>query len=308
MVLRPRTGTRRINPRGAGSILQPCRPVRCGIGRPRADLNLADFGFAVLSFVVSVVMMTILAPSAGADPLDDAVERYRPYMIDDIDHALAGAHELRDRIVANDIAGAQKAWINARTGWERSEVFTSGFVPQLDDAIDAWPDATKGFHAIEAKLFGARSSDVRSADMQAETDALVLHLADLDRQIREMKLTAQGLLNGVARLAYEVGDSKVDGGESRFSGTSLDDMRNNVDGIELAYRILFASALEASDAKLAERVHAQIDRLKQLLTAEDLKQVDPDALRKASEDLVVTLQIAGPKMGLNPPTLEETAK
>ncbi|HUC51630.1 MAG TPA: EfeM/EfeO family lipoprotein [Xanthobacteraceae bacterium] len=253
-------------------------------------------------------MMTILAPSAGADPLDDAVERYRPYMIDDIDHALAGAHELRDRIVANDIAGAQKAWINARTGWERSEVFTSGFVPQLDDAIDAWPDATKGFHAIEAKLFGARSSDVRSADMQAETDALVLHLADLDRQIREMKLTAQGLLNGVARLAYEVGDSKVDGGESRFSGTSLDDMRNNVDGIELAYRILFASALEASDAKLAERVHAQIDRLKQLLTAEDLKQVDPDALRKASEDLVVTLQIAGPKMGLNPPTLEETAK
>ena len=144
--------------------------------------------------------------------------------------------------------------------------------------------------------------------MQAETDALVLHLADLDRQIREMKLTAQGLLNGVARLAYEVGDSKVDGGESRFSGTSLDDMRNNVDGIELAYRILFASALEASDAKLAERVHAQIDRLKQLLTAEDLKQVDPDALRKASEDLVVTLQIAGPKMGLNSPTLEETAK
>ena len=38
---------------------------------------------------------------------------------------------------------------------ERSEVFTSGFVPELDSQIDAWPDATTGFHAIEAKLFGA---------------------------------------------------------------------------------------------------------------------------------------------------------
>jgi iron uptake system EfeUOB component EfeO/EfeM len=241
--------------------------------------------------------------AVSADPLDAAVERYRPYVINDIDQALAGAHELRDRIAAHDIAGAQKAWIDARTGWERSEVFTSGFVPQLDDAIDAWPDATKGFHGIEAKLFGAQSSDV-----QDETDALVAHLADLDQQIRTIKLTPQGLLNGVARLAYEVGDSKVDGGESRFSGTSLNDMRNNADGIELAYRILFASALEASDPKLAERAHGEIERLKQLLKVEELKLVDPDALRKASEDLVVTLQIAGPKIGLNTPTLEEAAK
>ena len=224
-------------------------------------------------------------------------------MIDDIDHALAGARELRDRIVAHDIAGAQKAWINARIGWERSEVFTSGFAPQLDDAIDAWPDATKGFHGIEAKLFGARSFDV-----QDEAEALILHLSDLDQQIRNIKLTAQGLLNGVARLAYEVGDSKVDGGESRFSGTSLEDMRNNVDGVELAYRILFAPALEASDPKLAEKVRGEIDRLKQLLTVGDLRQLDPDKLRQASEDLVVALQIAGPKIGLSPPTLEESAK
>jgi iron uptake system component EfeO len=224
-------------------------------------------------------------------------------MINDIAQALAGARELRDRIVAHDIAGAQKAWISARVGWERSEVFTSGFVPQLDDAIDAWPDATKGFHGIEAKLFG-----VNSFDVQDQISALIQNLADLDQQIRTIQLTAQGLLNGVTRLAYEVGDSKVDGGESRFSGTSLDDMRNNVEGIELAYRIMFASTLEASDPKLAGRVQGEIDRLKQLLTVEDLKQLDPDALRKASEDLVVTLQLAGPKIGLSTPTLEETAK
>ena len=73
-----------------------------------------------------------------------------------------------------------------------------------------------------------------------ETDDLIADLADLDGKLRQMPLPAQDLLNGAARLAYEVGESKADGGESRFSGTSLDDMRNNVSGIAQAYNILFA--------------------------------------------------------------------
>jgi iron uptake system EfeUOB component EfeO/EfeM len=219
-------------------------------------------------------------------------------MITDIDQALAGARDMRGRIVAHDIPDAQKAWIDARVGWERSEVFTSGFVPQLDGAIDAWPDAVAGFHGIEAKLFGADPSNLGD-----ETNTLIRNLVELDAQVRTMKLTAQGLLNGIARLVYEVGDSKVDGGESRFSGTSLNDMRNNVDGIELAYRTLFAAPLQASDGKLAGQVHSEIDRFKALLAVSDLKQIDPDKLRKASEMLIVSLQVAAPKLGLRAPTL-----
>jgi iron uptake system component EfeO len=252
---------------------------------------------------LTILGIVLAGPAVHAAPLDDAAERYRSYIIDDIGQALAGARNLRERIIAHDIAGAQKAWIDARVGWERSEVFTSGFVPALDDAIDAWPDAVAGFHGIEAKLFGANRLDV-----QEETDSLILHLTELDGQIRNMQLTPQGLLNGVTRLAYEVGDSKVDGGESRFSGTSLNDMRNNVDGIELAYRTLFAPALEANDPKLMEQIQSEIDQLKALLAAQDLRGVDPDKLRKASETLVVTLQAAAPKIGLSTPTLEETAK
>jgi iron uptake system component EfeO len=240
---------------------------------------------------------------ANAEPGDGPVEHYRAYMIQDIDRALLGARELRDRIAAHDLRGAQAAWINARVGWERSEVFTGGFVPALDAAIDAWPDATSGFHAIEAKLFGADPSGVGE-----ETDALVRHLTDLDTQLRQMKLTSQGLLNGIVRLAYEVGDSKVDGGESRFSGTSLSDMRNNVDGIELAYQTLFASAVSARDPNTDEQVRSEIKELKALLTAADLKRIDPDKLRKASETLIVTLQAAGPEIGLSVPTLEDTAR
>src|SRR5271170_585677 len=183
---------------------------------------------------------------AAAAALDDAAERYRPYAIEGIGSALAGARNLRECAAAKDLAGARKAWLSARAGWERSEVFTTGFVPELDAEIDAWPNASSGFHAIEAKLFGAGRTDV--AD---DTDALVQHLDSLHGKLRNMALAPQGLLDGVVRLAYEVGESKADGGESRISGTSLDDMRNNVAGIDFAYRTIFATALGNADAKLA---------------------------------------------------------
>jgi iron uptake system component EfeO len=253
--------------------------------------------------MVFAVFATAAAPTLHAASFDEAAERYRSFMIADMDRALAGAQTLRDRIKANDIPGAKKAWINARIGWERSEVFTSGFIPELDDAIDAWPDAVTGFHGMEVKLFGANSGEVGD-----EMDKLIVHLTDADERIRTMQLTPQGLLNGVTRLAYEIGDSKVDGGESRLSGTSLDDMRNNADGIELAYRTLFASPLQVSDAKLAERLGERISGLKALLEARDLRSIDPDKLRKASEAVVVALQAAGPKLGLATPTLEGNAK
>jgi iron uptake system component EfeO len=236
---------------------------------------------------------------AVAAPLDDAAENYRPYMIEGIGQALVGARNLRERVAASDLAGAKKAWISARAGWERSEVFTTGFVPELDAEIDAWPNASSGFHAIEAKLFGAGRTDV--AD---DTDALVQHLDRLHGKLRNMVLAPQGLLDGVVRLAYEVGESKADGGESRISGTSLDDMRNNVAGIDFAYRTIFATALGAVDARLADGIAARIERLKAVVAARDLPSVDIPGLRRTSEELVIMLQGASVKLGLQRATLE----
>jgi len=197
------------------------------------------------------------APSATpAASLDSAAERYRPELAAAVDQCLTGAQTLRERIVAKDLEGAKKAWIASRVGWERSEVFTSGFTSELDAAIDPWPSAVSGFHFIEARLFGAHELDVLSA-----TDALIFHLSDLRMKIRDTRLTGQGMLEGTAKLAYEIGESKADGGESRFSGTSLDDMRNNVDGIDTAYRLVFASELSARDPSLAEVTSAKITQL-----------------------------------------------
>src|SRR6201991_4229690 len=249
------------------------------------------------------VLLAAKAVNADAAPLDEAAERYRPYVIEGIGEALAGARELRARIAAKDIAGARKAWISARAGWERSEVFTAGFVPELDQKIDAWPNAETGFHAIEAKLFGANS-----VDAMAETDDLVDHLSDLHHKLHDIGLKPQGLLDGTVRLAYEVGESKSDGGESRISGTSLDDMRNNVAGLKFAYRTIFAGELEATDRKLADAVNARIAELDKLLMARGLPDVDIPTLRRASEELVITLQGASAKLGLRRSTLEAATR
>jgi iron uptake system component EfeO len=267
-------------------------------GRPQRHGARAGRSLRPLILACSIVTATALP--ASADQTDGAAERYRPLMIEEIDQALAGARILRERIVANDIDGARKAWIASRVGWERAEVFTSGFVPELDEQIDAWPNALTGFHAIEAKLFGGNMMDV-----QTETDTLIYHLADLDVKIHYTPLNAQGLLNGAARLAYEVGEGKADGGESRYSGTSLDDMRNNANGIKLAYDTIFAQAIDTADPKAAGTAQEAIASMVKQLNVADLRDVDAQVLRARSEAVVIALQAVAPKIGLRQPTLED---
>jgi len=269
---------------------------------------MIDIGFGLARntrSAIGVLVLVLLTPGCHADAaaLDDVVERYRPYLIEGIGQALAGARDLQAKIVAHDLAGARRAWLAARAGWERSEVFTAGFVPELDSEIDAWPNATTGFHAIEARLFGSGTTDDKG-----EADALVEHLSDLQERLRSMPLTSQGLMDGTVRLAYEVGESKSDGGESRLSGTSLEDMRNNVAGIEFAHRTLFAGNLNAADRELAGAIDGKIDELKQLVSVADLRRVDTSKLRRASEELVVALQNAATELGLQKSTLEQVQK
>jgi iron uptake system component EfeO len=255
------------------------------------------------ALVLASSLVLALAPRAGAELLKDTAENYRHYLMEDIGGALAGARVLRERLAANDRDDAKKAWIAARIGWERSEVFTSGFVPELDQEIDAWPDASHGFHGIEATLFGASGTDANG-----ETEALIAHLGDLRAQLDHVDLAPQRLLNGIARLAFEVGGSKADGGESRLSGTSINDMQNNADGIALAYQVIFAGAVEAGDPKIAASVRAAIERLQADVKVSDLRGLDADKLRADSEELVALLQMAAPKIGLDKPTLEEGAR
>jgi iron uptake system component EfeO len=253
----------------------------------------------LLSATVCILPVISVVTHAKAQSLDEAAERYRPYLIQGIDDALSGAQTLQQRVASDDLQGARKAWISARAGWERSEVFTGGFAPDLDQKIDAWPNATTGFHAIEARLFGANHTDVAG-----DASALVENLNDIRTKAREIQLTPQGLFNGTAQLAYEIGESKSDGGESRISGTSLDDMRNNVVGVEIAYNVIFSSAITAKNPKLNDLTHSKIEQLKSLLNVSNLTNIDAPKLRETTEELVVSLQNAAPLLGLERPVLE----
>src|SRR5215470_18078631 len=68
-----------------------------------------------------VMLAALWVPNAGAATLDEAAEHYRRYLIEDIGRALTGVRTLRERLGANDLDGAKRAWIEARIGWERSE-------------------------------------------------------------------------------------------------------------------------------------------------------------------------------------------
>jgi iron uptake system component EfeO len=238
-----------------------------------------------------------------AATLDDGAEQYRSHLIADIDRTLASARTLAASAAAGDLSGAKQAWIEARVGWERSEVFTTGFVPELDRDIDAWPNGVMGFHAIEAKLFGAGRTDFEN-----EASGLVSHLSELSARVRSTQLTPQGLLDGIARLAYELGESKVDGGESRVSGTSLNDMRNNVDGMELAWQTIFAPMAESRDRQVDLEMQHSIEELKAMVDVGELRRVDPDRLRVSTEELVLKLQKAAPLLDLKKPTLEAAVR
>lgn len=252
-------------------------------------------------FGAAAALAICLVSAAGAEPApqDGAIERYRAVLMQDVERSVAGVQALQARVAAQDLAGARQAWLEARIGWERSEVYTSGFVPELDRSIDAWPDGTTGFHAIEARLFGAGQTDVADA-----TAALLKDLTALRTEVKSSPLTAQGLYTGLTRLAYEIGESKVDGGESRISGTSLDDMRNNLAGIDAAWRALFAAALETSEPALAADIARRIAALDVMLREPELRRINPDRLRTTSEELVLALQGAAPRLTLQRPTLD----
>jgi hypothetical protein len=55
-------------------------------------------------------------------------------------------------------------------------------------------------------------------------------------------------------------------------------------------------------------VTARIDELKTIVTAPDLPHVNVRALRRVSEELVISLQAASAKLGLRRPTLEAQSR
>jgi len=111
-------------------------------------------GRAVLLAIAFVAIGT--NGRADADALSDGAKNYKPYVVEHIGIALAGARKLQAAVKAGDAKAAQAAWVESRKGWEAMEPVTAEYFGNLDKHVDAWPDAKQGYHAIEAALFSGK--------------------------------------------------------------------------------------------------------------------------------------------------------
>lgn len=252
--------------------------------------------------MLSLTVALLAAPAAIAAPLAvaDKMIAYRTIVTGQIHDARAGAKALVKALEANDMAGAKAAWIEARQGWERSETVTGPYFPALDKAIDAWPTGATGFHAMEGQLFNG--GDPKALLPLAK--GLAENLGKMEGEMAKAGFDVQGLYNGMAGLAYEVGESKSKGTESKASGTSLNDLRNNVHAVVTIYDTVFAEAIKAQKPDVDAAVRKQIALVQKQIDVKDMSQIDQRTLEKTAEMLAVIFVDNAPAFDLKAPTLE----
>lgn len=262
--------------------------------------SAAHAGKMCCALLAAALVAGSTGSAAAADALSKGAQNYKPYIVEHIGIALAGAKELQAAVKAGDAKAAQTAWIKSRKDWEAMEPVTAEYFGDLDKVIDAWPDAKQGYHAIEAALFAGKLEG-----LDKPVNELIGNLGQFEKRVSatSFKFTPQGLLNGIAKLSYEVGEEKSKGGESPYAGTSIVDMQENVEGIEVVYKLVFADALKKSDPELAGFVHDRIEKLEKLVQAKDIKSLDQKAVHVTGEELAVLLQSAAPKLKLKKPAV-----
>jgi iron uptake system component EfeO len=253
-----------------------------------------------LTLCLAVIAFSAPAFGAPQPALKTGIASYQKIVAGQIHAAHIGAEDLVKKLTADDLPGAKQAWIKARQGWERSETVTGGFFEELDKAIDAWPSASSGFHAIEGPLFGGAAAK----DLLPLAKGLAGNLAKVDGQVAKTAFTAQGLYDGMTQLAYEVGESKSKGQESKASGTSLNDLKNNVQGIAALYDTVFATGFKKAKPDVDSKIRQQIAAVRKQTEVSDIAKLDQEALEKAAEMLATIFVDNAPVVGLAAPKLE----
>ena len=259
--------------------------------------NLAShFRQRVMQLGCALAFAAFTAGAAQAASMEAGIKSFKPFIVEHIGKAITGAKELQTAVKAGDVKAAQAAWIKSRKGWEAMETVTGTYFGDIDKLVDAWPDATQGYHAIEVVLFKAGKTD----GLEKPVADMLVHLDKFEARAKSksFKITPQKLLEGAANLAYEVGEEKSKGGESPFAGTSIVDMQENVESIEIAYKLVFSDTLKKADPKLAGIIDERISRLEKLVKVADIKSMDQKAVHIAGEELAALLLTAAPKLKL----------
>lgn len=244
-------------------------------------------------YAAAVVVLGCLGPAQADDRCGAAL---RPYATTLVDRVVIGAEALAKRIEARDLEGARRAWIEARVGWERGEPFLSPYFPDAVAEIDAWPDADTGFHALERSLF--MDGDLGVAGDLARK--LVGDAVALRSQLEAAELEAHGLIAGLIAATADLGQAKAAGGESPLAGTSVDDMRHRLQGIETVYALSFAALTRPRQPALHTQIMSTLIAFGPALRAPGIAEVEgatvlvlSERLRDALQEMAVLVELEG---------------
>ena len=217
---------------------------------------------------VSGISTEGLAEGTDNPLVQQAVDGYRSYLVEQVDEMIAATTVFTDAIRAGDLEAAQAAYAPSRVAWERIEPI-AGLIEEIDGAVDARVDDFEGeddpeftgWHRLEYILFEAETT----AGAAAFADKLDADLQILKREIPDLELPPAVLAIGAAELIEEVSEGKITGEEDRYSKTDLWDFYANLEGSQALINLL-TPALEEADPSLLANINAGFDELDETLS------------------------------------------
>ena len=238
-----------------------------------------------LAVLSSAAAPALAEPELVVAALDQTSAVYKGKLAADVDGTVTGAEQLVAALQNNDVTTARKAWVESHAAWLRTYAVSAPLFRDISAKIDGSPNAARGFHAVEAKLFDA-NGELPSAEAQDLLDNLETFRNLFSHQV----LSGHMVMVGTAALAYRIGEeAKLKGGESVASGTSLADLQHGVESLDLAWNTVFFEYLKGRPARGSKEIGAQIDGLRKLVSVSSFDQIDPAVLTQRADSLADSL-------------------
>ncbi|MFA4087640.1 iron uptake system protein EfeO [Mycobacteroides chelonae] len=168
----------------------------------------------------------------------DATDRYRGYVISQVDALSESAGKFVEAVKAKDIASAKAQYPTSRVYYERiepvAEAFPNDLYPRIDlREADLQPgEKWTGYHRLEKDLWVTGLQP----DTDAIADQLLKDIKELSDGVRakDFDINTTKIAGGAQTLLDEVARTKISGEEEAFSHTDLWDFQANVDGSQNA--------------------------------------------------------------------------
>jgi len=215
-------------------------------------------------------------PLTGAEKAQvaKATTEYTKFVQDELAGLVAQTTEFVTALKAGNDDRARAIYPNARSRWERVETIASEF-GDLDPAIDAREAGLQkgeewtGWHRLEKDLWPARAENytpLTNTEQAELADKLLADTKTIQKQGKDLKLTATDIIEGSQGLVEEIAGEKVTGEEEYWSRTDLWDLQSNLDGAWKGFDLL-KPVIEGRDAKLATTIDYRFGAVQGLLDA-----------------------------------------